>query len=148
MRAAVVALLALLDRSPLVLADHEHLLVFEFGEAGDDGAVIAEGSVAVQLDELVEDQFDVIERLRALCVPGDVLDDVPGIEILERLPALLVDLQPQIADGFFGSGRGVRLGLEGFELPFELSNRLFEREGRRSSWWTRDSFQRAIKAVI
>ena len=109
MRAAVVALLAFLERATLVLADDEHLLVFQFRETGHDGPVVAEGPVAVQLDELVKDQFDVVERLRTLFVPRQVLDDAPGIEVLERLAALLIDLcgaRLRMASFVLGEGFG------------------------------------------
>ena len=43
---------------PLLVADEHHLVVVEVGEAGDDRLVVAEGAVAVQLDELLEDQLD------------------------------------------------------------------------------------------
>ena len=35
----------------------------EVGEAGDDRLVVADGAVAVQLDELVEDQVEVVAGL-------------------------------------------------------------------------------------
>ena len=111
-----------------MLADDEHFLVFEFRETGHDRAVVAERAVPVQLHELVEDQLDVVERLRALRVPRHVLDDVPRIEVLERLPALLIDLEAKVADGFPRAGRRLGFRLEGLELPFELANRLFEWE--------------------
>ena len=66
MGAAVEALAAFLERVALLMADEHDAIIAEPGEAGADGPVVAEGPVAVQLDELVEDQVDVIERLRPL----------------------------------------------------------------------------------
>ena len=48
----------------------------------DDRLVVADGAVAVQLDELLEDQLEVVAGLRALLVPRD-LDDLPGVEVGE-----------------------------------------------------------------
>ena len=70
MGAAEEALVALLERAALLVADEHHLEVVEPGEAGADGPVVAERPVAVQLDELVEDQLDVVERLRPLADAG------------------------------------------------------------------------------
>ena len=57
MGAAEVAGVALLERLAFLMADDHHLVAIELGPAGADRPVVAEGLVAVQLDELVEDQF-------------------------------------------------------------------------------------------
>ena len=131
MGAAEVALVALFERPPLALGDEHDFLVFEFGEAGDDRPVVAEGLVAVQFDELVEHEFDVIEGLRAFEMPRD-LDDVPRIEVLENLPFHPRDLDPHFADGIFRVGGGVGLSFEFFELAFEFVNGPLERKMVRS----------------
>ena len=64
--------LALFEVAALLLAEEHHLAVVELGEAGEDGTVIAVGAVAVQLNELVEDEFEVVERLRPRFVAGDL----------------------------------------------------------------------------
>ena len=61
-----------------MLADDQHLLILEFGKAGHDGAVVAEGPVPVQLDELVKDQLDVVERLRAVSFRARCLTMLQG----------------------------------------------------------------------
>ena len=58
-------------------------MLVEVGQAGDDRLVVADGAVAVQLEELLEDQVDVVAGLRALLVPRD-LDDLPGVEVASR----------------------------------------------------------------
>src|SRR5438270_220746 len=79
------------------LADQYHLEVAEAGEAGADRPVVAERPVAVQLDELVADHVDVVERLRPLLVPREQ-DRLPGREVAVE-PALLgQQLAPQPAD--------------------------------------------------
>ena len=99
--AAVEARLPFLERVALLVADEQDLEVAEPGEAGADGPVVAEGPVAVQLDELVEDQLDVVERLRPVRVPGDE-DRLPGRQGR-------VDLR--------GAGRSVRGGCGGSPRP-------------------------------
>ena len=78
--AAEVALLALGQVFPFLVADEHHLDVAEVGKAGDDRLVVAEGPVAVQLEELVEDQLDIVTGLRALLVARNV-DGLPGLEM-------------------------------------------------------------------
>ena len=58
MGAAEVAGLALGQVFPLLMADEHDLEIVEVGEARDDRLVVAEGAVAVQLEELLEDQID------------------------------------------------------------------------------------------
>jgi hypothetical protein len=47
------------------MADQHHAVIAQAREAGADGLVVAERPVAVQLHEVLEDQLDVIEQLRA-----------------------------------------------------------------------------------
>ena len=51
-----------------------------------------------------------------------MLDDVPRIEVLERLATLLIDAETKVADGFLRAGRRLGFGLEDLELP--LSSRI------------------------
>ena len=70
MGAAVEALEAFLGVVAFLMADEHDAKVAEPGEAGADGAVVADGAVAVQLDEFIEDQVDVIGSLRPLADAG------------------------------------------------------------------------------
>src|SRR5262249_32629601 len=92
MGAAVHALAALCERVALLLADEHDAKVAQPGETRADGAVVPEGTVAVQFDELLEDQVEVIERLRTIRVPGH-LDCLPGRQIAVDL-SLEVDQFP------------------------------------------------------
>ena len=141
MSAAEVALVALLDRPSLVLPDDQHLLVLELGEARDHRPVVAKGAVAVQLDELVKDQLDVIEGLGPGRVPRD-LDDIRGVELFVQLPKFLLDLGSQRADGFPSVWRVADVGFERGELPLPLVNVPFKSEFqvRRRQ---KESFQQA-----
>ena len=89
MSAAVEALGALLQRVPLLMADQHDAEIAQPGEAGADGAVVADGAVAVQFDELVEDQLEIVAGLRPVAVAGD-LDRLPRRQVAVDL-ALEVD---------------------------------------------------------
>ena len=66
------------------MPDQHHHQVTEPRHAGDDGRVLPECAVAVQLDEVVEDEADVVERVRPLEVARE-LDDLPGVASHEPL---------------------------------------------------------------
>jgi hypothetical protein len=66
MRHAEVARDVLLGRRALLLADHDDRTSFEIGDAADDGGVVTEAAVAVQLVETIEDAADDLERVRTL----------------------------------------------------------------------------------
>ncbi len=65
------------------MTDEHDLGIAQVRQAGDDGLVVAEGTVAVELDELVENQVDVVAGLRPLGMPGN-LDGLPGVEVARR----------------------------------------------------------------
>ena len=135
MRTAEIAFLALGQVFPLLMADEHDLDVVEVREAGDDRLVVAQGPVAVQLEELVEDQLDVIAGLRPLLVPRD-LDDLPGLEMRVDFPFECRQLAPQPADLFGDLGRiaaGAVLGVLRFQLresSFHLVDGRLERQAR------------------
>ena len=64
-RHAEVAPHVLLGAAPLLVADDHHRPPAEAPHAADDRLVVAEGAIAVQLDEVLEQAADVIERERA-----------------------------------------------------------------------------------
>src|SRR6266511_2741572 len=55
-RTTIQALVALRKRVPLLLADQHDTKVAQASKTGPDGTIVPEGAVAVQLDELLEDQ--------------------------------------------------------------------------------------------
>src|SRR4051812_4862728 len=84
---AVVAARALFHVAALLGADHEHRPPVEGADAGDERAVVGAAAVAVQLDPVVEDARDIVERVRPVGMPRE----------LDRPPDLLVGgvlLQP------------------------------------------------------
>ena len=64
-RVAEVAEDLLLGVAALLVADDQHRLPLVVGEAGDDGVIVGEAAVAVDLDEVGEQPLDVVERVRA-----------------------------------------------------------------------------------
>ena len=66
MRRAEIAVDALLHVAALLRGDDEHFFAMEAGHAADDGGIIAEAAVAVNLAEIGEHALDVVERLRTL----------------------------------------------------------------------------------
>ncbi len=91
----------LLDVAALLLADEHDGAAVELPEAGDHRAVVAEPPVAVQLEPVVEQPLDVIERVRTILVPRE----------LDRAPDLVVGRL--LSDP-------VELPLQAVELPGEL----------------------------
>ena len=64
-------------RPPLLLSDDHDRPMIEGGRAADDGMVVTEEPVAVQLEEVAEDRVDVIEGIGAVGMAGE-LDLLPG----------------------------------------------------------------------
>ena len=84
MGAAEEALVPFLEQMPLLMADQHDAMIADAGKAGADGPVVAEGPVAVQFDEVVEDHADVVDGLRPLRMAGHE-DGVPGGEVVVDL---------------------------------------------------------------
>ena len=51
-----------------VLTDEHHFFIAQFAKARQYGSVVPNGLIAVQFDEFIKDQFDVIQNLRPFCV--------------------------------------------------------------------------------
>ena len=101
MSAAEEALVLLLEGVPFLMADQEDAMVAQTREAGADGAVVADGAVAVQLDELVEDHVDVIGRLRPFGMAGHE-HGVPGGQVVVDLADQARELAANAADFIAG----------------------------------------------
>src|SRR5690606_28545691 len=80
MRAAIKTLLAFLERLAFLMADDHHFVFVQLGEAGADGAVVAERLVAMQFDKLIEDQVEVVGHLRTIRMPR-YLNRIPCVEL-------------------------------------------------------------------
>src|SRR5438067_1810177 len=65
--------------APLLVTDHDHRLPIEAREAADDGRIVAEQAVAVQLGEFLQQQLAPVARVGTLGVPRQ-LRALPGRE--------------------------------------------------------------------
>src|SRR5262245_10723665 len=116
----------LLGVAPLLVADHHAGLAVEAREPADNGGVVGEAAVAVQLLEAGEEIADVVERVRALRVARHQRD-LPRAELAvdflgERL-AFLLELRDLRRD----VERGVVLHeAQLLDLGLELGDRLLE----------------------
>ena len=78
---------ALLEVTALLVADERDRLAAERADAGHDGRIVALRPVAVELDEVVTDALEIVERVRPVLVtrelygmPGVALDAAPAQE--------------------------------------------------------------------
>ncbi len=127
---AVIVMVTFLQISALVLPDKHHFVVIELGQPGEHGAIVAESAIAVQFDEFIKHEFDVVEGLRALIMPGDH-HHFPGGEMLEDLAPHARQFETDGADRLAGRGGWVRFRLQGLEPRLEIMERSFKREGCR-----------------
>ena len=68
----------LLRVAALLVADQHDGATVELADAGDERRVVGAAAVAVQLDEVVDDPRDVVERVRAVVVARE-LDGAPRL---------------------------------------------------------------------
>jgi len=109
-----------------VVADEHDFVAAESGEAAEEGLVIAELAVAVELAELAADHVDVVFEEGTLGVAGH-LHGLPGTEVVVGFAEEGGAVGAQLAKllgviDLFG-------GLEGLKVPdlgFELGEGLFE----------------------
>ena len=118
----------LLRVSPLLVSDHHGGAAAEPGEAGDEGAVVAEEPVPGEFDETVRHQAEVVERVGTMRVPRD-LDALPGVQVPVDFPAHRVELGLEARDLIRHVDR-LRLGelLEPLDPGLEFDDRLLEVE--------------------
>ena len=83
MSTAVETFVSLFKIASLVLADKQHFAIIDFCESCIDRSIVAERPVAVQFDEFIADQFDIIACLWTILVTSD-LHRLPRIQILEH----------------------------------------------------------------
>ena len=127
MGVAVIAEAAFLERLALLMADDHHLEGVELGPAGADRPIVAETLVAVQFDELVEDQFEIVGGHGPIGMPGD-LDLLPrlqvGVDLFDQIDALAAQAADFVAD----LGRLLGLGLELRQPSLQLVDRPLKRQ--------------------
>jgi len=119
---------AFLGGAAFVVGDEHDLFAAEAGKAGDDGAVVAEGAVAVEFAEVLGDEVEVVGEERAAGVAGD-LDGLPGGEVVVDFGGELDEVLAELADfGGVVDAAGALEVLEFGDLGFEFGNGFFEVE--------------------
>ena len=92
---------------------------FKARETADDGRIVGEAAVTVQLAEIREEQLDVVEGMGALRMPRQQ-NTVPSVLRCARTRVLHgFQLLPQAVD-FLQRGFGLRRLLELGDLPLQL----------------------------
>ena len=71
---------------PFLRADDDDAVFAELGETADHGAVLGKEAVAVQFAEVGEGGVEIIQRVGALGMAGE-LNALPGGEVGVNLPA-------------------------------------------------------------
>ena len=109
------------------MADDHDRPVVESSEASDDGTVVAELAVSMELKKIPKEIADVIERAGSLGMPGE-LRALPGSQFTVERMFDLGQLHPQLADLILRGRFSGRNGREFFDLFFDLADRLFKLE--------------------
>ena len=125
MGAAEEAFVAFFERFAFMVADDHDLVAIELGEAGAERAVVAEELVAVELDEFVEDEVEVVGEHRPIGMAGD-LDRFPGIEPAVDAADRVGELAAERADLIVQLGRFRLGGVERANSLLDLVDRLLE----------------------
>src|SRR5262249_50250537 len=124
-RHAEVAAQVLLGAAPLLVPEDHHRLAAKTAHAADDRLVVAEGAIAVQLDEVFEQARHVVERERTQRMARQQ-HLLPGRQLAEDLALQLARFTLQAADLQLEL-RAPEL-LELGDLVFQLHDRALEVE--------------------
>ncbi len=113
------------------MADDENRLALVERGAGDDGVIVGEAAIAVQLDEVGEQALDVVERGRARRVPRH-LHALPRRQVAVEIAAHGVDAAFEPRDLLVAILAGLERGKR-LDLLQQLADRFFEFEEVRHS---------------
>ena len=108
----------------LLVADHDDPLPFEARQPGDDRRVVAEDTIAVELDEVFEQQLEEVARVRALRMARQ-LRTLPGRQAGVGLLAEAREPVLELGDLVARPGP-VRVALEGGDPVLDLEERQLE----------------------
>ena len=115
-------------RAPaLLVPDDDDGLAVEAGEARDDRRVVAEAAIAVELDPVLEDAIDVVERVGPVLVPRE-LHLLPRREAREELARELRRLVFEALQLGLERAVGARHFAELAEPRHEVDDGLLERQ--------------------
>src|SRR4029077_11465298 len=110
-----------------LMADNHDRPVVVCREASDDGTIVAERAVTMELEKVSEQIHAIIARAEALGLPGE-LGSLPGSQFAIEGMFDLCQFHPQFADLVLGSRFPRRGGCEFFDLFFDLADRFFKLE--------------------
>lgn len=137
--AAVIAGDPLLVVAPLLMADDHHLEAIDLGPSGAHRPVVAEVLVAVELDKLLEAEFQVIVGQRPIGAAGH-FDRLPGLQVGIDSLLQIGQFASQHADFILGFGRPQLAEL--LEAGLQLVDWAFERQSIFACHEARSSFFR------
>jgi hypothetical protein len=101
----------------------------QFCKASQHGAIVPKELVAVQLDEFIECQVEIVFGVRAIFVPRH-LHDLPGSQVAIRFASCLRPFAAQASNLLvFGLGSTIVL-FQDTKLILDVENRLLEFESR------------------
>src|SRR5262249_59099284 len=107
-----------------LMSDHHDWLALEARKAPDDRLIVAEHAIAVQLDEVLEQQLVEIERMGSLGVSRD-LGTLPGGQVTVDLLLELAEPSLEPCD-LRASSRRLVTRTQGQDAVLELEERLLE----------------------
>jgi len=123
-----------LDVASFLLADEHHFLIFEFCKAREYCSIVSISMIAVQFDEFIKDQFEIVQSLRPLFVTSN-LNDIPRIKVRKNFSLHASDLYSHILDRVLGCCCRVRLRLQLGKLLFQLEDRLLKWQDMSFAVW-------------
>ena len=122
-----VALHVLLGAAPLLVADDHDAPSPEARQPANDGSVVRERAVSVQLLPLLEQVVDVLERVGPVRMARE-LDLLPRRQIGEELTGEATSLLFQAAELGLELAIALREAAQLLDARYELDDRLFERQ--------------------
>src|SRR5262245_45136582 len=115
------------------MTDKEQLKVTQAGESAADRPVVAKRPIAVQFDELIENQIDVVAGLRSIGMTGDQ-HGLPCRKVAVNLLFEVEQLAANAANMLGVLGRGIRFGFETSKQLLHLVDLSFKRQRRRGHY--------------
>jgi hypothetical protein len=140
MSAAKVAGRLFFVGTSFLVADDYDLVLIDFRESTQDGSVVAEMFVAVQLDKFIEHQIQIITRMWTVFMPS-YLDRLPRSQLAVNLLSQIVGVAAQSTE-FVVYVAGPRLLIQLRNLLLQFVKGLFEFESWR--WYVHFSFRLSV----
>lgn len=114
--------IALFERFAFLVTDHHDFILVELGETCPHGAIVAEELIAVQLDEFIEDEVEIVGGHWPVGMPRD-LHGLPGCQVAVDFLLQLGQLAAQLSNLVVLRQAVVWSGFKFLQAHFELVNR-------------------------